>query len=199
MEMPGTCHAFYFRNFKVVPRRLGDLRIVCGIEANIMDYEGNIDVPEDIERRMDYIIASLHPNACIKPGTVEQNTNGILGAMDNPYVKIIGHPDDDRIPVDLERVVSAAVEKKVVLEVNNSSLAPGAARQGADKNIRTMLKLAKEQGAYIILGTDSHISYQVGRFDNALAVLEEVDFPEELVINFDPEKLPMVLNKDIEF
>jgi putative hydrolase len=163
-----------------------------------MDYEGNIDMPEDLCKKMDYIIASLHPTACIKPGTVEQNTNAILGAMDNPYVKIIGHPDDDRIPIDLERIVPAAVEKKVVLEVNNSSLNPRSSRIGAAKNIRAMLTLAKEWGAHIILGTDSHISYQVGKFDNAMAVLEELDFPEELVVNFDLGRMGLVLNKPIE-
>jgi putative hydrolase len=194
MEMPGTCHSFLFSNYRVVPEQIGELRIVCGIEANIMDYEGTIDVPETLEKKMDYIIASLHPNACIKPGTREQNTAAVLGAMDNPYVKIIGHPDDDRIPLHLDEVVRAAAEKHVVLEVNNSSLDPRSARVGAAANIRTLLNLAKEQGAYIILGTDSHICYQVGRFDSALKLLEETDFPEELVVNFDLSRLPLVLN-----
>ena len=41
--------------------------------------------------------------------------------MDNPYVNIIGHPDDSRYPVDYEQLVRAAGEKHVLLELNNTS------------------------------------------------------------------------------
>ena len=52
----------------------------------------------------DVVIASLHI-PCIKPGSIEQNTNALIKAMDNPYVNIIGHPDDSRYPVDYEKLV----------------------------------------------------------------------------------------------
>jgi putative hydrolase len=193
MEMPGACHPFLFGNYRVVPRQIGDLKILCGIEANIMDYNGRIDVSEELAKKLDYIIASLHPGCCIKPGTREENTAAVVKAMDNPYVRIIGHPDDNRIPLHLEEVVKAAAEKKVVLEVNNSSLDPRSARIGAQENVRKLLQLAKEYRTPIILGTDSHICYQVGRFDDALKLLEEADFPEELVINYDVDRLSYVL------
>ena len=62
---------------------------------NIMDYDGNIDLDEFYLQRMDYAIASLHP-PCIPFGTMEENTNAVLKAMENPYVKILGHPGDPR-------------------------------------------------------------------------------------------------------
>ena len=72
-----------------------------GIEANIIDYDGTIDMPEDVVGKLDYVIASLHP-PCIDFGTIEENTQAILKVMDNPEVKIIGHLDDSRYPVDYE-------------------------------------------------------------------------------------------------
>lgn len=192
MAMPGASHKFLLANYRVVPQELDGLRILCGVEANIMDFDGNIDLDEYLLKRMDYVIASLHP-VCMKPGTREQNTQAVIRAMDNPYVGIIGHPDDDRFPLDLEAIVKAAVEKKVALEVNNSSLDPRAARQGGKKNIAQLLELAKKYKAHIILGTDSHICYQVGNFDEAVKMLEEAQFPEELVINCDLGKLAFVL------
>lgn len=192
MAMPGASHKFLLANYRVVPQELDGLRILCGVEANIMDFDGNIDLDEYLLKRMDYVIASLHP-VCMKPGTREQNTQAVIRAMDNPYVGIIGHPDDDRFPLDLEAIVKAAVEKKVALEVNNSSLDPRAARQGGKKNIAQLLQLAKKYKAHIILGTDSHICYQVGNFDEAVKMLEEAQFPEELVINCDLGKLAFVL------
>lgn len=192
IEMPGTAHPFFFQNYKVIPEYVKDVRILRGIEANIMDYDGKIDVQDSLARTMDYMIASLHP-VCIQPGTVEQNTSAVINAMDNPFVKIIGHPDNDVIPLDLPKVVKAAVEKKVALEVNNSSLDPRSSRKGARENILQMLELAKEQGAYIIMGTDSHICYQIGKFDAAMELLQIAEFPEELVINYDLNRLEYVL------
>lgn len=62
-----------------------------------MDYNGNLDMEERLMKRMDVVIASMHIPT-IKPGTREENTQAYLGAMKNPYVDIIGHPDDGRYP-----------------------------------------------------------------------------------------------------
>ena len=45
----------------------------------------------------------------------------------------------------------------------------------------------------ILMGTDSHICYEIGHFEDSMEMLREVDFPEELVINFDLNRLPYVL------
>ena len=78
-----------------------------GSELNILDYTGRIDLREGILERLDYTIASIH-EPCYKCGTVAENTNAYLGAIKNPYVKIIGHPDDGRFPIDYDTVVAAA-------------------------------------------------------------------------------------------
>lgn len=180
--MPETTWPSYWMNLKVFPDYLEGVRILRGMEANIADYDGALGESEHYLERMDYVIASLHHNV-IEAGSVEENTRAIIGAMDNPYVKIIGHPDDSRYPVDYEKIVKKAVETEVALEVNNSSLNPTSFRQGAQENIRTYLKLCKEHGVQVVLNSDAHIYTDVGNFDLALAVLEELDFPEELVLN----------------
>jgi putative hydrolase len=180
--MPGGAHLFYFHNLKVIPKEIEGVRILRGMEVNIIDFQGKVDVAEDTLSILDYIIASLHP-PCIAFGTVEENTNAIINAMKNPYVKIIGHPDDSRFELNYEAVVNAAKEHNVLLEVNNSSLSPNSYRAGAWENVKTMLNLCKEKKVKIILGSDAHVSYSVGDFSNAIKILEEVDFPEELVFN----------------
>ncbi|ERM50021.1 putative hydrolase [Clostridioides difficile F665] len=52
-----------------------------------------------------------------------------------------------------------------------------------------MLTLCKTYGARVILGTDSHICYSIGEFENAEKVLEAVDFPDELVINYHEDEI----------
>ncbi|MBR5509792.1 MAG: phosphatase [Lachnospiraceae bacterium] len=192
--MPGTCKEIYFSNFKVLPEYVGELRVLNGIEANIYDFHGNIDVSEELCLKLDYIIASLH-TVCIESGSVAQNTAAVIGAMRNPYVKIIGHPDDDQFPLDYEEIVQAAKAEKVALELNDSSLNPLCARKGGEKNIRKLLEKCVDHKTKIIMGTDSHYCDEVGRFRDTYKLLEEIKFPEKLIINMDLQQLPYVLRK----
>lgn len=195
--MPGGPHPFFFANYKCIPREYGDLRLLCGVEANIMDYEGTLDLDQGILQKMDYVIASMHV-ACVQPGSREENTQASIRAMQNPFVTILGHPDDSRYPLDYEELVKAAKREKVVLEVNNSSLNPRNVRQNGRENIRTMLKVCKKYDVPVLLGTDSHISCMVGHFEDALDVLGEVDFPKELVMNTNPENInQLILAKSV--
>ena len=191
--MPGSTPPFFFGNYKCIPRQYGDLTLLCGAEANILDYEGKLDLDDAILSRLEYVIASMHI-PCVQPGTMEENTNACIKAMQNPYVKILGHPDDSRYPLDYEKVVSAAADEGVLLELNNSSLNPNSVRQGARENAKRMLELCREKEVSVLLGSDSHISYTIGRFDLALELLEEVQFPEELVLNYHPERIGQILN-----
>ena len=189
---PGAPQPVFFSNYKCIPREYGSLSLLCGVEANIMDYEGSLDLEQQLLERMDYVIASMHV-ACVKPGSREENTRASIRAMENPCVKILGHPDDSRFPLDYEELVKAAKQERVALEVNNSSLNPQNPRQDVRENIKTMLRICKKYDVPILMGTDSHICYTIGRFEEALAVLEEVDFPEELVLNSDPDNIKKIM------
>ena len=183
-DMLGGPQLYFFNNLKVVPDEIDGVRVLKGMEANIIDYDGNIDVEVDkYISGLDYVIASLH-TVCLEPGTKEENTRATLNAMDHKLVKIIGHPDDGRYELDYEAVVKKAKEKNILLELNNSSLNSGSFRPNARENYIELLSLCKEHKVRIILGSDAHICYQVGIFDNAQSLLEELDFPKELVINY---------------
>ena len=72
--MPGGTHRFYFQNFGIIPRQIKDLRLLCGVEANIVDAHGNLDLPDGELSLMDFVIASLH-GAVIQPQSKIQNKN----------------------------------------------------------------------------------------------------------------------------
>ena len=46
----------------------------------------------------------------MKPASKLENTEGYLNVMKNPYVNIIGHPDDGRYEIDYEALVQGAKE-----------------------------------------------------------------------------------------
>ncbi|HPW54064.1 MAG TPA: phosphatase, partial [Erysipelotrichaceae bacterium] len=50
------------------------------------------------------------------------------------------------------------------------------------------LKLCMEHRTNIIVSSDAHDPSQVGKFDLAIELLEEIDFDEELIVNTSKEK-----------
>lgn len=182
-SLQGSADDIYFRNLKVIPRELEGVRLLFGCELNIMDYKGTTDLSVKALYLLDYTIASLH-NLCIPYGTKEQNTAGILGAMENPYVKIIGHPDDGRFPIDSEAVVKAAGKHKKLLEINNSSLVPGSSRSDAHENDLLLLDYCKKYEVPVIMGSDAHFMTEVANHEYSEAVIREAGFPEDLVANY---------------
>lgn len=186
-KMPGSCHDFYFLNFEVIPRDRYEIKLIMGAELNILDYSGSTDLPAQSLKNLDYAIASLH-NPCIDPGNVEENTAAIIGAMKNPYVVIIGHPDNPKYPVDFDKIARAASENHVLLECNNSSYKPTGYRVGSRENAKLMLAACKKYNAAVIMGSDAHIDFDVGNHKFSQEVLAENNFPENLVVNADVEK-----------
>lgn len=186
--MPGSSHYFHFTNFKILPRTLYGMKLMMGVELNITDYEGGVDLGQDILEKLDYAIASLH-SPCIAHGTAAQNTRAYIGVMKNPGVHIIGHPDDSRFPVDYDTLVAAAGEHHVLLEINNSSLTPLSYRQGARENYVKMLELCRRYRTPVIVNSDAHCELDSGSHPRAYALLEETGFPQELVANTSLELL----------
>lgn len=181
-EMPGSAHMFYFSNLKAVPRTLYGLHVLLGTEANIMDFDGRLDLKPGLLEQMDVVIASLH-TPCIPCGTMQENTRALLAVIRNPLVHIVGHPDDSRYPVDYKEIVLAAKEHHTLLEVNNHSLDPTGVRKGARENDRKMLEYCVEYQVPVIMGSDAHSAWEIRDHRRALALLEEMNFPEELVVN----------------
>lgn len=187
IAMPGTCHLFYFHNLKVVERNYGDLELVLGSEVNIIGYNGELDLDDETLAGLDYAIVSLH-TPCLAPGTKEQNTHALIKAMENPYINIIGHPDDSRFPIDYEALVKAAKDNHVLIEINNSSLNPKGFRENAHANDIEILNLCKQYQVPVCLNSDAHVASDIGRTDFIDPLLHETNFPDELIINNSVEK-----------
>lgn len=192
--VPGTCSYLYFSNYGVVPRQHEGMRLLLGVELNILDYEGTLSMPERLMNQMELRIAGIH-KFCYVPGTMEQNTNAIVQGMKSGWVDIVSHPDDGSVPLDYEAVTDAAKEYDVILELNNNSLAHPQARPNVRENNLEILTLCKRKGIKILVSSDAHHESQVGIVDNCLPLLEETEFPPELIVNTDAEAFMSHLEK----
>ncbi len=181
-SIPGTCDPLYFMNMHVVPRRMYGIELMLGAEVDIIDYDGNIDLGMPHLDRLDLTIAGIHKQ-CYTPGTVDENTSAVIGAIRNPQVDIISHPADGAATVDFESIVRAAAENGTLLEINNHSLAPARNLTAARDNNIELLKLCRRYDLPVILGSDAHISFDIGRHDRLDELIELVGFPVELIVN----------------
>jgi DNA polymerase (family X) len=130
-------------------------RILLGTEVDILA-DGRLDYPEDVLRRFDVVTASVH--AAFKQ-TRDRMTGRLLDAIANPCVHIIGHPTTrligSREPVDIDfsRLVKAAADRRVALEVNGSPFRLDLTD--------TMARAAIEGGALLAINSDAHSTGQL--------------------------------------
>lgn len=181
--MSGACKESYFKGIALSERRRFGIELLFGAELNILNYNGSVDLSIDTLKKLDVSIASLHPQ-CLKPGTRAENTAAYIGAMKNPYISIIGHPDDEKYDINYEDLVLAARQNRVLFEINNTSLSPDGYRGDAKSRDLVLLHYCMKYQAPVILGSDSHGTKHIGDFTYAKKLLQELNFPNTLVVNY---------------
>lgn len=185
-SLPGAPQAIYFRNLHVVPPRIGDVNVMMGAELNILNHHGDLDLKEEDYRLMSHRIAGIH-KLCWEGSTAARNTDGLIYAIENPWVNIISHPGDGTAELLFEPIVLAAKAHNVLLEINSSSMKPTRKKAMAVPNNLEILRLCRQHDVPIILGSDAHISYDIANYEFALPLITESQFPEELIVNDKPE------------
>lgn len=185
---PGAPDPIYFSNLRAAPREKYGVELLYGCELNILN-GGKLDMEKYLDR-LDYVIAGIH-TLCYEDEGAAGNTDNVIACMKHPLVRFISHPDDNATPLDYRRLVPAAKENRVALEINSSSFRKP--ERGAEANYREMLALCARQGVPILVSSDAHDPDHVGWFDHAAHFLAEVDFPPELVLNTGVEKLKAFL------
>ncbi len=190
--MPGGPHYYHFSNMRMIPRKLSGIRIFRGIEANIINANGKIDIAEQEIKwgELEIIMAAMHPRVGYENQGEEKNTEVLLRALENPYINVIAHPGNPKYPVKIEETVDAARRKKVAIELNNSSFM---SREGSWDRCLAFAKEVKRQDWKVVIGTDSHISTMLGKFDQAMKLVKEAGLTEKHIINTSIEKIEKYL------
>lgn len=191
-SMPGAPHLYHFGNMRVIPNEWQGVHILKGVEANIIDYEGNLDVPEDYLRKLDWVMGGFH-TFCYPGGNLEQNTQAMIKALQNPFLDVLVHPGNPEFPIDPEPVLEAARQVGKVIEVNNSSLL--GSRKGSKPNCLLIAKLVAQRGDKIIIGSDCHWAPEVGRCQEAIEMCQQCGVAPEQIINSSWELLTSYLEE----
>ncbi|MBQ6967536.1 MAG: phosphatase [Lachnospiraceae bacterium] len=191
--IPGTAEPIYYCALGQVPRELYGVKLLFGSEINVLN-DGTLSMPEDVIERLDYALVGIH-EVCYEDQGRERNTDNLIECMKHEKVFFVSHPDDDKTPLDYERLVKAAKEYHVALEVNNSSFLKPESRLNCFENYRTILKYCKEYDSPIVINSDAHDPSRVGKVDLACRFVEENGFDERLVLNTEIKKVEEFIGK----
>ncbi len=157
------------------------IRVLPGIEVDILA-EGEIDLDDSTLAQMDVVVGSVHSRF---DQPVEQMTERMLRALENPHIRILGHPTGRKVlrrdpyALHIDAVLKRAAELGVAVEHNASP-----AR--ADLN-DLHLRLAKEHGCKITVNTDAHSTDELEQMRFGITQLRRAWLSAGDVINTLPD------------
>jgi putative hydrolase len=178
--LPGGPHPYHFAALRFVPEYLHGVRVLRGIEANILGI-AQLDLDDTLLDRLDLVMAGFHEDCGFDERGRDENTRAVLSLMDNPKVKVIAHPGNPHFPLDYRTVVKKSAATGTALEINNSSFS--ISRKGSDGNCQEIIRLCAELGAPVTVGSDAHIAQGVGVFDDSLRKLAAAGVKWEQIMN----------------
>lgn len=190
--MPGSPGKWYFQNMTCIPKTVQGIRVLKGMEANVIDYQGNLDFCDPMPNCLEWVIASMHEATLPGPRDEDMCTQAWLKVAEDPRVRVIGHCGMQSFRFDYEKVIPEFGRHGKLVEINNNSFR---VRKSAVANCREIAELCKRFEVPVIVNSDAHFCTQVGKAEQALRMLEEIDFPEELVINSSRERFEGYLER----
>jgi putative hydrolase len=178
--LPGGPHPYHFAALRFVPESLHGVRILRGVEANIVE-GGRLDLADEILGSLDLVMAGFHEDCGFDGRGAAANTRALLEVLEQPRVKVVAHPGNPVFPLDYEAVARKAAETGTALEINNSSFT--LSRKGSEGNCLAIARLCARFGTPVTLGSDAHIAQGVGEFAAALNVVRRAGIAWEQVVN----------------
>lgn len=150
----------YLRKIEEARKAVHGIHILAGAEVDILE-DGRLYLPDECLQQLDWVVASVHSHF---RQLREVTTKRLLHALENPYVKVLGHPtarmlgEREGIDCDIDAILKEAAKRGVAMELN-------ASKERLDLP-DVYLKRAKELGVKICIGSDAHsvrgFSYEFG-------------------------------------
>lgn len=165
------------------------IKILLGLEANILDNKGSIDVDDKVLKLVDYVMAGYHfgsiPTNMVRGMlnhalnftkldrfSKDYNTEATINAMKNNDIFILTHPGD-KGSVYIEEVAKEAKKTNTHLEINSHH----------GYLTKEQLVLIKDTGVKFMIGSDAHRPEDVGRFDDAIKRVIDTNVDLRLISN----------------
>lgn len=168
-----------------------DVRVLLGAEANVVSEDGEIDIPPQMQERLDIVLVGLHPWVRWRPAAQglsllglnalparwakararERNTRALVNAVLYNKVHVVTHPGY-RLPIDTAALAEACARTGCAMEIN----------AGHVHTSVEYIRIARRKGARFALGSDAHSPRRVGDLVQAARLAEAAGLgPGEIV------------------
>ena len=162
-------------------------KILLGIEADILDEEGNLDIDDEVFSLIDILVVGYHrliktdfANLFGKQNKIEnakqKATNAFLNAINKYPITIISHLNAF-LDLDLYQIGKACEERGVFVEINNRH------PQWTDQQMYDLIA----SGCSFVVSSDAHCREDVGEVSEALSVVKKYGIASEKLANFEFE------------
>lgn len=176
----------------------GQIEILCGLESNLIDLDGSIDLHKERRGIVDILIVGYHanfvprslksfftfwvPNVLGFGGKskkqIEKNTEAYISALRNYDIDIISHLNSHRCYVDPVRVCEVAKEVGTYIELNGKVI------NFSDEQFKAMIAT----GVKFIINSDAHNPHNVGKNNWGMNLVDKYNIPPDQIANLD--KIP---------
>lgn len=182
------------------------IEVLLGVEANVVSTEGHLDIPSEMQGGFDVVLAGLHP--WVRPLSLFQwgrlsylnahgrgsrralvaNTDALVAAVYCNRIDVITHPGY-RMPVDTRELARACVVRGTALEINT----------GHDHISIEYIRLAADEGAEFVIGSDAHSPERVGDFARGVELALRAGLTVDQIRNASAEtdRPPSVLSRSV--
>ncbi len=165
---------------KVDAEMEGKIRVLPGIEVDILA-DGALDLDDSTLAQMDIVVASVHSHF---NQPIEEMTERVLRALENPHVRILGHPTGRKVlsregyAINIDLIIKRAAELGVAVEHN----ANPARSDLNDLNLR----IAKQFGCKIVVDTDAHSTEELDQIRYGITQLRRAWLTPADILNTEP-------------
>lgn len=164
------------------------IRILLGVEANIIGYDGTIDVDNEIIEILDILLLGFHygviPKSVkeyvllnvmnpiskaapfLRKWVERKNTDAIIKAIEKYPIDMITHPGD-KARLNIKEVAEAAYRKGIALEIN---------AKHKELSVES-IKIALETKVDFYINSDAHDPSDVGEVDKSIKRAMEAKIP----------------------
>jgi DNA polymerase (family 10) len=165
---------------RALDAKYSDIRVLAGTEVDIRK-DGSLDYPDELLGQLDFVVASVHGGFNMDRETM---TARVVKAIQNPHVRVIGHPtgrllgDRDAYDLDFDVVMREAARTRTCLEVNSNF-------QRLDLS-DVLCRKAREMDVHVIISTDSHDYDGFENLSYGVATAQRGWIEKERVLNAQP-------------
>ncbi|MBQ8749932.1 MAG: PHP domain-containing protein [Clostridia bacterium] len=205
-EIAITDHGFSHIAFNLKRSKLKDLRrdideamektgvkIYLGVEANLMNYDGDVDITEEDLKTLEVVVMGFHKGIkngiksffgfsmgniladyfkCHSKKRIEKNTQSYIKAVEKYPIDIISHLNLTA-KVDVKRVAEACARTNTHIELNGKRI------HFNEEEVKAML----ETDVKFVISSDAHTPDRVGDDTLGMQVATMYNIPLERIVN----------------